>query len=352
MAKITLLLFVIFSHIQITDAEVWIDQSPRLLMGRWLYGVVALNKDTVIAVGDSGTIIRTTDGGKTWHLQSEVPSKNQDLNAINFVDKNVGWIVGDSGTILKTVDGGKSWVSLQSGTSKRLADVHFVNPDTGWAVGGFYVEDHINEGGAILKTTNGGKDWFAQAPGLPTSLSKLIRLFIRYVIDGPRTFRSVHFTDRNNGWIVGTYGTILRTTNGGKCWIPQNSGTMYDLDDVYFIDDKTGWVVGMTETILKTTDGGINWISQMDGSSYSATANHFVFVHFANNSIGWSGGHYGPILKTINGGKSWKPLSPEQTEYLYGIYFLDENNGWAVGNEGKILKTTTGGEAFDFNGRK
>lgn len=80
MAIIILLLFAIFSHIQITDAEVCIDQSPRLLKGRWLRGVVAFNKDTVIAVGDSGTIIRTADGGKTWHLQREVASKNFDLN--------------------------------------------------------------------------------------------------------------------------------------------------------------------------------------------------------------------------------------------------------------------------------
>ena len=28
--------------------------------------------------------------------------------------------------------------------------------------------------------------------------------------------RGVHFTDRHNGWVVGDYGTILHTTNGGS----------------------------------------------------------------------------------------------------------------------------------------
>jgi photosystem II stability/assembly factor-like uncharacterized protein len=30
--------------------------------------------------------------------------------------------------------------------------------------------------------------------------------------------RSINFLDENNGWIVGGYGTILHTTDGGKTW--------------------------------------------------------------------------------------------------------------------------------------
>jgi photosystem II stability/assembly factor-like uncharacterized protein len=32
--------------------------------------------------------------------------------------------------------------------------------------------------------------------------------------------RGVDFFDANNGWMVGGYGLILRTTDGGKSWIP------------------------------------------------------------------------------------------------------------------------------------
>jgi photosystem II stability/assembly factor-like uncharacterized protein len=30
--------------------------------------------------------------------------------------------------------------------------------------------------------------------------------------------RSVNFADAQNGWMVGGFGTILRTSDGGKSW--------------------------------------------------------------------------------------------------------------------------------------
>jgi len=32
--------------------------------------------------------------------------------------------------------------------------------------------------------------------------------------------RSIDFFDQNNGWIVGGFGTILKTKDGGKTWTP------------------------------------------------------------------------------------------------------------------------------------
>jgi photosystem II stability/assembly factor-like uncharacterized protein len=32
--------------------------------------------------------------------------------------------------------------------------------------------------------------------------------------------RGINFSDASNGWIVGGYGLILRTTDGGKTWLP------------------------------------------------------------------------------------------------------------------------------------
>ena len=55
--------------------------------------------------------------------------------------------MGGDGTILKTTNGGTNWVLQTSGTTSGLWSVNFVDQNTGWAVG---------YGGAILKTTNGG----------------------------------------------------------------------------------------------------------------------------------------------------------------------------------------------------
>jgi photosystem II stability/assembly factor-like uncharacterized protein len=32
--------------------------------------------------------------------------------------------------------------------------------------------------------------------------------------------RGIDFFDQNTGWIVGGFGTILRTKDGGKTWTP------------------------------------------------------------------------------------------------------------------------------------
>jgi hypothetical protein len=56
--------------------------------------------------------------------------------------------------------------------------------------------------------------------------------------------------------VAGTYGTILKTTDGGTNWTSQTCGTAYGLWSVHFIDRNTGWAVGQNGTILKTTTGG------------------------------------------------------------------------------------------------
>jgi photosystem II stability/assembly factor-like uncharacterized protein len=66
----------------------------------------------------------------------------------------------------------------------------------------------------------------------------------------------VSFTDANTGTAVGSYGTILRTTDGGATWVAQGSGTDATLYGVSFANANTGTVVGEDGIILRTTDGG------------------------------------------------------------------------------------------------
>jgi photosystem II stability/assembly factor-like uncharacterized protein len=60
---------------------------------------------------------------------------------------NTGTAVGNSGTILRTTDGGANWTVQLSGTSNALIAVSFVNASTGTAVG---------DSGSILRTNTGG----------------------------------------------------------------------------------------------------------------------------------------------------------------------------------------------------
>jgi hypothetical protein len=65
----------------------------------------------------------------------------------SFTDANTGTAVGQGGTILRTTDGGASWVAQESGTMEYLQGVLFTDANTGTVVG---------SAGTILRTTNGG----------------------------------------------------------------------------------------------------------------------------------------------------------------------------------------------------
>ncbi len=53
-------------------------------------------------------ILKTTDGGVSWVKYISNIANN--LNCIKFVNEQTGWIVGNSGIILKTTNGGVSFL--------------------------------------------------------------------------------------------------------------------------------------------------------------------------------------------------------------------------------------------------
>src|ERR1041385_3454664 len=79
--------------------------------------------------------------------------------------------------------------------------------------------------------------------------------------------RGASFVDANTGTVVGFYGTIVRTSDGGSSWTIQSSGTTENLWAVSFSDVNNGTAVGENGTILRTTDGGNNWVSQISGTA-------------------------------------------------------------------------------------
>ena len=134
--------------------------------------------------------------GTTWVRQDS--GSDFPLMGVHFVDAQTGWAVGWNGTILATSDGGATWERQTSATSRELEDVHFVDAQTGWAVGW---------NGTILATSDGGATWERQTG------------------DPSQRWYGIHFVDAQMGWVVGWEGTILATSDGGATWEKQTSGT-------------------------------------------------------------------------------------------------------------------------------
>lgn len=109
---------------------------------QWYNGIAAAPGGRFFIVGEAGTVIASTDDGKTFAAQrSPVQS---DLYAVSFASATVGMAVGAHGAAILTMDGGATWRDVSTGLASYLGSVVWLD-DTTVLVGG--------EGGTVLRYT-------------------------------------------------------------------------------------------------------------------------------------------------------------------------------------------------------
>ncbi|NWG29216.1 MAG: hypothetical protein HXY48_11875, partial [Ignavibacteriaceae bacterium] len=184
----------------------------------------------------------------------------------------------------------------------------------------------FGNGSAVSVSTDAGNTWS-----------------ISYIDSQARDIYDVIFPDQNTGYVVGTFGLIMKTTDGGTNWIEQTSGVSITLWDVDFINTEVGFAVGNSGNILKTTDGGNNWSL----STYGTTA--IYKVHYVNDTLiflGSTSATTGRLIRSTNGGSTWENITANITGLdgaVRGIHFFNADTGWISNSTGKIFKTTNGG---------
>ena len=184
----------------------------------------------------------------------------------------------------------------------------------------------FGNGSAVTVSTDAGTTWS-----------------ISYIDPQARDIYDVIFPDQNTGYVVGTFGLIMKTTDGGTSWIEQTSGVTLTLWDVDFINTNVGYAVGNSGNILKTTDGGNNWSL----STYGTTA--IYKVHYVNDTLiflGSTSATTGRLIRSTNSGSTWEDITVNITGLdgaVRGIHFFDADTGWISNSTGKIFKTTNGG---------
>ena len=117
------------------DAGLTWSAPSVLATNRKLNGVFASGSAFATAVGDAGTILRSTDGGSTWVPHGIATSSA--LNAVWFVSSDVGLVVGDNGMMLSTADGATTWALAESGTHNTLRSIWFTDALRGAVVGDY-----------------------------------------------------------------------------------------------------------------------------------------------------------------------------------------------------------------------
>ena len=347
--------------------ETWNTQHPEMSINN-LPTLCFIDSITGWAVGEN-IIINTSDGGQNWLPQNTIAHTN--FNSICLVDDSNAWAAGSKyagsysyfNTLVHTTVAGVTWMELglEVGVNFKIMDMCFIDENHGWLVrsspvheegiigrtvdGGLnweytdiymelssvYFIDSLNGWvvgpyGTILHTMNGGIDWVDES----------------MIINWSLLFNDVFFTDLSNGWIIGTYydegtpyGKVYYTNNGGSSWEEQYSIINTPLIKGCFIAFDKVWVIG-DSIILHTSDGGINWQQQTSGVLQLNS------IYFTDEDNGWAVGNT-DIIHTIDGGLNWNQQTSEVYNNLNCVAFIDNENGWIVGNNGVMLHTNNGG---------
>lgn len=207
---------------------------------------------------------------------------------------------------------------------------------------------------------------------------------------------SIYFVNQQTGWIVGSNGIFLETTDGGSNWKALPKFTQDAIRDVYFVDEKHGWILAEKDAfasygsspsyISETFDGGASWkkvqlegegreklvkiffskdgfgravgeagtlyLMQDDRKIWKKTSVPVRFLllngSFFNQNSGLVVGGGGSALYTEDGGNSWNTanFSQKPSGKLNSVFFVNQKIGWAVGAEGKIFTTGNGGKIW------
>lgn len=262
----------------------------------------------IIAVGDSGLILRSQNTGTTFSIIASGTFKN--LNDVVFIDNSKGFIVGDGGTILKTLNGGLTWSQVTSNTNFDLNSIDFSGTNA-IAVG---------SNGTILKSTNSGTSWTAQTP------------FTIYL------FSKVHFATANVAVISGSNGLLIRSKDAGDNWTIMNSSANKSLSDFAFYPNSTSMIFVGNAGLKMACDTSFVSISESTISNQWLNAIH----HINNSDTCFAVGKNATILYSIKGG-SFQNVTSIVTEDLNDIVFVNDTTGFIVGTKGAIYKTLSGG---------
>lgn len=211
---------------------------------------------TGFVVGDGSDqfpsgVFTTIDAGRTWR---PIPGpRSPGWLASSFEDEKTGALVGAWNRLATLREGMLGAADVDALGGRNLRGLQ-VNGKHAVAVG---------QGGLVLLSETAGVRWSYADLKLPAE--------VRASWD----FHAVHCRG-DHIWVAGRPGSaLLHSSDKGKNWEVLVTGQPLPLNGIHFADEKHGWVVGEFGSILATLDGGKNWKVQRRGGQRAAV----LFVH-------------------------------------------------------------------------
>ncbi|RMH75915.1 MAG: T9SS C-terminal target domain-containing protein [Calditrichaeota bacterium] len=231
-------------------------EVPDTLSDSCLVRITATNDTSLVDVSDSLFAIVTPPAAQ-WQANSV--ATNRSFFSVSVVDTAVAWAVGASGAIYRTTNGGRTW-QQRTPIPTDIFHVHGVNADTAFLSARFVGRSRI------YRTINGGQIWqTVYADTSSAAFINAVKMFDKlngYAVGDPV----------NGQW------TLLRTSDGGQTWapadtLPQEGNEVGWNNSMWWINDQFGWFGTSNGRVYFTTDGGASWNfgATTFGNSYSVS---------------------------------------------------------------------------------
>ncbi len=263
---------------------------PAPLAARSLLSAAARAGDAVLAVGERGHILRSSDDGESWR---QMPSPvSVFLTDIACPTAMVCYASGHDAVILKTSDGGESWSLVFSAPEwdQPLFAIAAADADRVIAVGAF---------GLVVESANAGANWLDSTASLETLDPHLYGVAI--LPDGGTL-------------TVGEAGAVLFRRAGGESWTAQDAG--YDGSFFGVAIRPQGWLVyGLQGTLRQSLTAGRSWVA-ITGAPPTSLYGHGIA---ADGSVLLVGGAGHVLRLTADGALADIRQHPERPDLLAAL---------------------------------
>lgn len=332
MKKIAIILFLLIAAtLFVTSCKK--DETPAASKHAWVVG----NKDST----GYAMILYTSDGGINFTRQGLGQSAllNINLTDVWAVNETTAWAVGDSNSILKTTNGGQSWQKVTAplnNPSQELYSISIPDPSVIFISG---------KNSIVYKSIDGGSNWtICNTAGFGDAFLQGI-----WAISPDRVFTV--------GAVGGSdvRGFIRQTYNGGASWDSINLADDFNRHEWISVTSSGNTIIiyGTTTYYAISRDNGLSWQNDsipVAGAGGGADINHLIML---SPQVWWAAMDFGHIVKTINGGDYWvdNPLGLG-INFMMGIDAWDNNHALAVGEtnfvprSGPVTRTADGGNTW------
>lgn len=312
------------------------------LIGADLKKVIQFSGSNMIAIGEKGTVLNSTDGGTTWHLSPEVwqlPGTGfiHDLNDIALRSSGgvqTFIIVGENKTVIKvTISGGSTTMDVWNAgiTEPATASVTSVISDGT----NFYitVNDDVANTATIYRMPTAGTTWVAE----------------NSFTTGP--LKDVDMYNVTGAYAVGEDGRMYQKVNadsGTERWKLVKSDLKNTIHAVRFFSEQSG--VALVElqpgikSLMRTFNAGETW-TQASGDAF----NHLAIS--ANRSHVIAVGNSGKIEVVLPGNTLESvPVASGTTENLTAGWLDNQLDVNGVPKPHILVTTASGKIRYTVNG--